>query len=70
MSFDPSLQRIVTKATSVRAACLMLMVATLCVMVFVSQTPEWQRVFEGALLALLGNYLGRNHEPPKPTGVA
>lgn len=68
MDFQPAIQRAVTKATSVRALCLVAMVLTLCVMVFVNPAPEWSKLFEAVLLLILGNYVRGNPTPPSPPG--
>lgn len=72
MDLQPQIQRMVTKATSVRALCLGTMIVTLCIMVFVNPAPEWSKLFEAVLLLILGNYVRGNPTPPPtpPGGVA
>lgn len=56
------------KMSSVRAVSLLAMIATLCVAVFIfRQEPAWPRLFEAALMFLLGNYSSRSQTPTNPT---
>ena len=67
--FHPQIQRAVTKATSVRALCLVALTLTLCgIVAFHAVDQEWRRVVEAVIMALLGNYLGRASTPPQPPG--
>lgn len=67
MDLQPAIQRAVQKATSVRAICLVMLVVTLCgIVASHAVDEEWRRVFEGVIMALLGNYLGRASTPPPP----
>lgn len=69
MDLQPSIRRAVYKATSVRALCLVAMTLTLCgIIAFHAVDEAWRRVFEAALMAFLGNYLGRTSMPPMPPG--
>ena len=62
------MNRFADKMGSIRAVSLLAMVVTLCAAVFLlRQEPAWPRLFEAALMFLLGNYSGRTQTPQNPT---
>lgn len=62
------MSRLADKLGSIRALCMLLMVSALCVACFVLQgEPAWPRLFESALMFLLGNYAGRGSQNQNPT---